>query len=538
MQQLIQRIRSAGLFPVSLAACVAVAVWGISAPDSLVATASAITGGTFRSLDWFFMGMVTSFLVLGAWLAFGPYGDLKLGSDDQEPDFSTPSWLSMLFSAGMGVGILFWGVAEPVMHFSGPPTGVASSPEAARQAMVLTNFHWGLHAWAVYSAAALVLAYFAFRKGQPYLPGAPIRAGYEGRWVAPVASVADLLAIISVAFGVAASLVMGTLQLQTGLHATMGLDPDSVPIGFALLGSLTVAYMISATTSLDKGIKWLSNANMVLAIVLMLFVLFAGPTSFLLRSFVTAVGDYVSALPSLTLGLYPYRDVGGWVESWTLTYFVWWIAWAPFVGVFIARISRGRTIREFILGVTLTPAILSVLWFAVFGGSGLFVETMGGGGFSEIVSEDVTAALFSLFDLLPASRLLAGIAVTLIFIFLVTSADSATFVLGMMTSRGSFDPPRMRKIAWGLSLSGLAAGLLLARSIEAVRAMAILGAIPFGFVMVLQIGALLRTLPSEREGSGPEPAAALESAVASEVAAEGATAEIPGGDAAGAEGGV
>ena len=489
--------------------CAAMAIWGMIAPDDLASTAADITGTIFASLDWFFMGSVTAFLGLTLWLGLGRYGRLRLGGPDERPEFSTASWLSMLFSAGMGVGILFWGVAEPMTHYVAPPIGSGETALAARRAMVLTNLHWGLHAWSVYCIGALVLGYFAFRRGGRWLAGAPLRLVFRGRWVGPVANLADGIAVVAIAFGVAGSLVMGVMQLQTGLNLAVGWSADSASVGFAILVVLTIAYMLSAATSLDKGIQLLSNANVALALLLLVFVLLAGPTGFLLRSAATALGDYLTALPGLSLSLYPYQDTGGWLEAWTLTYFIWWIAWAPFVGIFIARISRGRTIREFVLGVTLTPTLLSILWFAVFGGTGLHAEMTDHPGFASVVAEDITLALFTLYDTLPGSLVLTGVSLVLIFVFLVTSADSATFVLGMLSSAGSLDPPRRQKLGWGVGLALMAAGLLLSRSIDAVRAVVVLGAIPFTFILILQLVALLRVLPGDlaqevdRVASGP-----------------------------------
>ncbi len=492
------------LYRVALPLCVVMGAFGIMAPEALADLGTSFSRAIFRSLDWFFMASVTSFLLCSFYLALSRYGQLRLGGPDARPDFSRASWLSMLFSAGIGSGLLFWGVAEPMTHYSHPPITAAGTPEAARQALLITNFHWGFHAWAVYGMAALVLAYFGFRKGTPYLAGAPIRAGFSGRWTEPVAWIADLIAVLAVAFGVAGALVFGVNQLYAGLTFATGLEPDNMGTSMGLLGVITVSFLISASTSLDKGIKWLSNINIALALALMVFLLVVGPTSYLMRIFATSVGDYLSNLPSLTLRLYPFEDVRGWVEGWTLTYFVWWIAWAPFVGIFIARISRGRTIREFVFGVVLTPTLLSVLWFCVFGGTGLYEETMGGGDMAALVNEDITGALFALLGRLPMQTMLAIVALVLVFIFLVTSADSATFVLGMLTSEGSFDPPTRRKLMWGLTLGALSAGLMLSGSIAAIKALSIIWAIPFTFIMVIQVGALLRVLPSEFEDAAAE----------------------------------
>ena len=390
-------------FKLAVLGCTAVAALGLLWPASLQKGAAELTTSTFRALDWFYMATVTGFLAVALWFAFGPLGKLRLGKDDERPEFSTLSWLAMLFSAGMGAGLLFWAVAEPMSHYASPPLGDAGTPRSARQAMVLANFHWGFHAWAIYCMAAMALAYFKFRRGGSYLPGAPIRGAFEGRWVEPVAKAADFIAVLAVAFGVAGAMGLGVMQIQTGLAVVTPISAHSIGVGIAILGVLFVAYMLSAATSLDKGIKWLSNINMSLCILLLLFVLFAGPTAHLLRTFVTVIGDYLSGLVAISFRLYPYEDLSEWLQAWTLTYLIWWIAWAPFVGVFVARISRGRTIREFVLGVLLAPTALTVLWFSVFGGTAFHQETTGNGGIARLVREDVTVALFAMFDALPLS---------------------------------------------------------------------------------------------------------------------------------------
>ncbi len=494
------RTRRIGLFHISMPLIAVIAIAGVLAPDALTVAASAFTGTAFESIDWFFIASTTGLLVVAFALGLSRHGNVVLGRSGEKPEFSTTSWLSMLFAAGMGVGILFWGAAEPVLHLTGAPGADPGTPAAARRAIAIAGFHWGLHAWGVYCTAGLVLAYFSFRRKRPYLPGEPIRNVFTGRWASPVAGLADLIAVLAIVFGVAGSITFGVMQLQSGLHVVFGVDQSSFTVSVAILITLFVAYMSSAATGLDKGIKWLSNINMGLAILLAVLLLIVGPTAYLLKGFVTAIGDYASNLVPLSFRLYPYAENQQWVRDWTLTYFIWWIAWAPFVGVFIARISRGRTIREFVFGVTCVPAIFSLLWFAIFGGAGLYEELRGGGGIAEIVNEDVTFALFALFNRFPLSGLLSLVTVVLLFIFLVTSVDSATFVLGMLTSRGSTDPPRARKLAWGISLGLLGGGLMMAGKIEAVRSVAILGAIPFVFILLLQVVALVRALSHDGKG--------------------------------------
>lgn len=498
------KLRGSLFFVTTIAICLAISLWGILAPENLGYLASLLTGAAFGSLSWFFLLSVTFFLLVSLYVAFSRYGRLRLGGDDERPEFSTASWLGMLFAAGMGVGLLFWGVAEPIIHFSSPPTGEGGGADAARAAMVQTNFHWGIHAWAIYAVAGLVLAYFGFRKGTPSLPGAPIRAAFKGRWVAPLAMFSDGVGVVAVALGVAGSVAMGVLQIYSGLQVLTGLPAGSLTMTMVILAVLTVAYMFSASTGLDKGIKILSNTNMLIAIALMLFILAAGPTAFLLDSFVTSLGDYAAGLTGISLRLFPFRNLGEWTQSWTVTYFFWWLAWAPFVGVFIARISRGRTIREYVLGVLLAPTLFSVLWFSVFGGTAIFEEMWGLGGLSELVNEDVTVAVFSLFERLPLTSVLGATACLLVFIFLVTSADSATFVLGMLTSGGSQNPSVGRKVTWGIVLAFMAGAMLLTGSIHALRAVVVSGAVPFLFIMLLQVAALFRVLPRDVGRRGGE----------------------------------
>lgn len=487
---------------VALPVCAGAALIGVLDPERLSRFAALVTGTAFRAVDWFYAGLVTGLLILAAWLALGRYGSVKLGLPHEQPEFSTASWLSMLFSAGMGIGLLFWGVAEPVLHFVSAPGPVPGSPAAARRAMELTVFHWGLHAWAVYSVAALVLAYFGFRRRTSYMPGAALRSGLAGRWVPMAAWLADLIAVIAVALGVAGSIAMGVFQLQRGLHVLAGVDAQAREVSLIILAVMVALYAAPLAMPLDKGIRWLSNGNMLLAVLVLLFLLFAGPTAFLLRSFVTTLGDYVSGLAALSFQLFPFggEQASGWLRGWTLTYWIWWIAWAPFVGVFIARISRGRTIRQFVAGVLLVPAVFSVFWFSVFGGTGLWHELYGDGGVVEMVRHDVSIALFTLFDRLPGSMILAAAAVVLAAVFLITSIVSAAYVLGMLTGRGTLNPSARSKVAWGMALGALGAALVLSGNIDAVRAISVIGALPFSLVIVLQVIALLLAL---RQDSRP-----------------------------------
>ncbi|HJN78244.1 MAG TPA: BCCT family transporter [Myxococcota bacterium] len=489
----------ASVFIVSLLCCGLVAIAGIAMPKQVTEAIQALVSATFDGFDWFYLLVTAGLLVLAAGMALSPWGSLKLGRPEDEPEFSTASWLSMLFAAGMGSGLVFWGVAEPLWHFTSPPPGqTAGTAEAARQALVVTNFHWGLHAWAIYGVGALVLAWFGFAKGRGFLPSAPITTVFPRlSWLG---AVADVIAVVSVVFGVAASLGMGTLQMRAGISEVFGTSAESIPIAVAILCTLCAAYMASASTSLDKGIRILSNLNLGIAICMLLYVVAVGPTSFLMRTFTSSVGDYASQLVGLSTRLYPFEGEQKWSHDWTLTYLMWWIAWVPFVGIFIARISKGRTVRGFLIAVVCVPTIFSMLWFAVFGGTGLHIELFGPGGLGDAVVEDVTTALFTLFSHLPGSGVLSVTALVLLFVFLVTSADSASYVLGMLTTRGDPDPPVRRKLLWGLVLTGIAAvGLLSGGGIPVLKALALVGALPFTIILLLHIVCMLKSMGQEHD---------------------------------------
>jgi glycine betaine transporter len=490
------------VFTVSLICVAGIGIWGLIDPDSMTGTMLGFTNYSLTGISWAWLFVCTAFLILGAYMAFGPYGNIRLGRDDEEPEFSTVSWIAMLFAGGMGSGLLLWGPAEPMYHYISPPGMEGGTAAAARQALVITNLHWGLHAWSIYAVCALVIAYFTFRRNEPSMVSTPIKALFGGAVGEGAGKIADILAVLSVVFGLAGSLAMGTLAVRSGSFYAFGVD-ETVTTSMIILAALFVCYMLSATTGVDKGIKILSNINMVIAILIMLIVLFAGPTRFLMETFIDSIGSYFSSLISVSFRLFPFEDLGGWSAGWTLTYLIWWIAWGPFIGIFVARISRGRTIREFCIGVILVPTLFSMLWFAVFGGAGFFIEMFGGGGLKELIFEDATKALFAFLGYFPGGDILNLLAVVLMFIFLVTSADSGTFVLSMMTTDGNLNPPVMQKMVWGTLIAALTAGTLFSGSVAVAKAMAITGAIPFTVIVLLQIIGFLREIRKELPGLKP-----------------------------------
>jgi glycine betaine transporter len=481
---------------ISLSIAGAIFVWALINPDQMTSVVQGATSTVLQNLDWFFLFFATALVILALVLAFSRYGKLRLGKDDERPEFSTFSWIAMLFAGGMGAGLLFWGAAEPLTHYTDPPGLTGSTPDAAREALIITHLHWGLHAWAIYGMCALIIGYFTFRKGMKPLTSSPIKAVFPKARRGTLVS-ADVLAVLAVLFGLIGSLVQGVLQLRAGMTAVFQTDPESNAMSAAIVIVLTIAFLISASTSVDKGIRILSNINVSLTVALLIFVVTFGPTRYILETLLTSLGDYMQQLVELSFRLFPYEGLSDWSASWTLNYFLWWLAWGPFVGIFIARISRGRTIREYVLGVVLVPSLFSVFWFAALGGAGLFIETEGAGGLSTLVAEDVSAALFAFLDNFPAASIISLLAILILFVFLVTSADSGTFVLGMMTQDGAENPKVARKLIWGLLLAGMTFVITMVASVPVARAMAVAGAVPFTVVLVVQLAAFLKTIRSD-----------------------------------------
>lgn len=467
------------------------------------------------SIGWYYVLIVTGFVFFALWLAFSRLGDVTLGKDGEEPQYGLGSWFAMLFAAGMGIGLVFYGAAEPLIHFAGPPPGVEGSDQAVAQAAMNRTFlHWGVHAWAIYVVVGLAVAYAVHRRGRPV----SIRWALEpliGRRLAQswLGDLIDIAAIVGTVFGVATSLGLGVSQIGSGLEF-LGWVSVSETLLVVLIVAITAAATTSVVTGLDKGIKYLSNTNMVLAVVLVLAVLVLGPTLFLAREFVQNLGSYLQNFLGLSFTTLPFYGEDGttWLGGWTTYYWGWWISWSPFVGIFIARISRGRTVREFVIGVLLVPTLVTFLWFSVLGGSALYREMFGGGGLVGADGQvDQTAALFQLLDGFPGGTVLAGLAVILVIIFFVTSSDSASFVVDMISHGGDPNPPVWSRVFWAL-LEGAIAAVVLGMvgaelGLTALQIMAILVAVPFSVVMILMAVALAiglrrehrRTLALERQ---------------------------------------
>lgn len=487
------------LLACSVAVIAAVGIWGVVDPAGMVSGASAVVAETFRSRGWFIMLSVTGMLVFVSVLAVSRYGDIRLGADDDRPEFSTVSWLTMLFAAGMGVGLLFWAAAEPLTHFRLIRAG-RPDPEAADMALFITNFHWGLHAWAIYGATALAIAYFSFRRGTPMLVGAPFRDLFgDEAWARVVAWLSDFLAIVAIAIGVGGSIAMGVFQVADGVDLLGGGDGASAWLILAVFLVLVAGYMPPLMVDLGAGMARLSNAAMAISALLILYVILVGPTQFLMNSILAGFGTYLSEVFPHGFRTFPFFDtaVEGWFQDWTLTYMVWWLAWGPFVGVFVARISRGRTIREFVCGVLIGPTLFSVVWFGAFGGIGLFDSLHGEGGLAELTASNVERVTFVLLEMLPLTAVTSGATIVAAFLFIVTSVVSAAFVLGMFSSGGDPDPSRRIKLVWGALLGLLGYAMILSGSVDAVKKVIALGAMPFVFITVLLLVCLVRALGRE-----------------------------------------
>ena len=448
-------------------------------------------------VGWMYLLVTSGFVLFAAFLAISRYGSFKLGPEDEPPEFSYKSWLAMIFSGGMGVGLVFWGVAEPMMHFNEPPLGIgeARTPEAAQLGMRYAFFHWGFHQWANFTVVGLAIAYVRFRHNSHGLISETFRPLLGERVDRAWGKAIDILAVISTIFGVATTLGLGALQINSGL-AGMGVASYGVTAQFMIIAGIGVLFTLSAMTPLDKGIRYLSNLNMAMAAGLLLFVLVQGPTGFIFSDLTQTVGEYLGNIVEMSLVTTPYSS-DHWVEQWTMFYWAWGLSWAPFVGSFIARISRGRTIREFVTGVMIVPVGLSILWFSTFGSSAIFMELFGAGGIADAVAREVPAGLYVLLEQLPGGTYAAILAIALVSIFLITSADSATFVLGMFTSNGVLNPTRFVRILWGALQLLMAAVLLFSGGLMGLRTLSILAAFPFMLLMLLMAVALHRDLQQE-----------------------------------------
>ncbi|WP_261842278.1 BCCT family transporter [Aliamphritea ceti] len=457
------------------------------------------------TLNWYYVSLISVFFFLSIWLTTGKMGSLRLGADDERPAFSFFSWFAMLFGAGMGIAMLFWSIAEPIFHFQGNPyitmAGIeAGTAEAAQVAMRISFFHWGFHGWAIYAIAGLAMAYFAFRKGLPLTIRSALYPILGDKIYGPTGHAVDLLGVFATIFGVATSLGLGVSQMNAGLNYLFGME-ISVLNQVILIAVISVAATFSAVSGVAKGIRILSELNIKLTAVLFLFFLFAGPTVFLLGFYVTSVGDYLANMIPMGFWTDPNPE-SQWQGWWTVFYWGWYISWAPFVGMFIARISRGRTVREFLLGVILVPCMVSFLWLTLFGGTALHMELYGDGGIVTAVNDNLTTALYVTLEALNvewATWAMAALATLMILTWFVTSADSGTLVICTLLSMGSENPPHKFRVIWGLGVGAVAAVLLLAGGLKALQAASVAAALPFSIVMIMMVIGLLSSMLTDSE---------------------------------------
>ncbi|WP_130860334.1 BCCT family transporter [Gracilibacillus phocaeensis] len=470
-------------------------------PDSFGDISGAIGTWITEVFGWYYMVIFTLILFFCIFLCFSPIGKLKLGKPNDKPEFHTISWLTMLFSAGMGIGLVFYGSSEPISHYVAPPTADPETKAALAESMRSTFLHYGFHPWAVYGTVALALAYTQFRKDERGLMSKTLRPIFGDRVDGPLGNIVDVLAVFATIIGVAVSLGVGALQINGGLHYLFEI-PNNIFTQGIIIAIATILFLISAWTGLSKGIQYLSNLNLILAGLLFITVLILGPTLLILNMIPSAAGDYLNQLIFNSLDPAPLSEQKQeWMQDWTLYYWGWWMSWSPFVGVFIARVSRGRSIREFVLAVLFVPTFVSFLWFSTFGLTG--IET--GQNASQIFDMPPETQLFGIFNELPLSILLTITALVLVSSFFVTSADSATFVLGMQTAFGTLHPKNFVKIVWGISLSAIAFVLLLSggeTGLDALQSAAIISALPFSLVVLLMMIAFYKDANKERKYLG------------------------------------
>lgn len=464
-------------------------------PELAESHLSHLQQNLFMNASWFYILAVAIILLSVTYLGLSRYGQIKLGPDHAQPNFSYISWFAMLFSAGMGIGLMFFGVAEPVMHYLNPPTGDAQTIQAAKEAMRLTFFHWGLHAWAIYAIVALILAFFSYRHGLPLTLRSALYPIIGDRIYGPIGHAVDVFAVVGTVFGVATSLGFGVLQVNSGLNHLFGL-PVTPTVQVSLIILFTALATLSVVSGLDKGIRILSELNLGLAFLLLVLVLILGPTVLLLKSFVENTGGYLSEIVSKTFNLYAYEPKSNdWLGGWTLLYWGWWLSWSPFVGMFIARISRGRTIREFVTGVLFVPAGFTLLWMTIFGNSAInLIMNKGATQLAETVQTDVSLALFDFLTYFPFSTVLSFVAMIMVVVFFVTSADSGAMVVDTLASGGDSNTPIWQRIFWAALMGVVAITMLLAGGLQALQTLTIASALPFSMVLLASIYGLFKAL--------------------------------------------
>ena len=489
------------VFLISLILCAVMAVWAIALKDNFTAVSNAVFSFLTVDFGWLYLIAMLAFVVFALFIAFSRWGNIKLGPDDSKPEYSTVSWFAMLFGCGMGVGLVFWGIAEPISHYVGPMAGIEpSSPEAARFAMSASFMHWGIHPWANYAIIGLALGYFMYRKGKSALISSALSPVLgEKHTKGTLGKLVDILALFATMAGVVTSLGLGVLQINAGLNYLFGV-PTDLMVQIVIILVIAVIFIGSAVLGIDRGIKIISDANLYIAIGVLLVCFIVGPKIDVLNNLACGLGDYIGGFFQSSLGMSAYGD-NTWMLGWRIFYWAWWIAWAPFVGVFIARISKGRTVREFVLGVVLVPAVASILWFSVFGSMGLSLAANGTLSPEAVASVAASpeTGLFLVLGQYPLGLVVSVVMLVLICTFFITSANSGTFVLGMLSSDGNMNPPNGKKILWGIVLTAMAIGLLIAGGLKPLQTISIAAAFPFIFIMLAAMVSVVKGLAHDAD---------------------------------------
>ncbi|NMG41944.1 BCCT family transporter [Chelativorans sp. ZYF759] len=480
------------VFSISAVLILGFIVLGAFFTDIAGALFQGAQAGIADYFGWFLILTVNVCVVACVYLALGPYGTVRLGAQTERPQYGLYSWTAMMFSAGIGIGLLYWGVAEPLYHFFAPPIGEGETVAAAEQAMVLSFLHWGIHGWAVYCVVGLSLAYFHYRKGLPLSIRSALYPLIGERIYGPWGHVVDILAVFGTVFGIVTSLGLGVMQINSGLETLFGWG-ENLALQLLLIAGITGLATISVVLGLDKGIKTISNINITLSFLLLAFILAFGPTLFVLDSFVENIGNYVTSFVYFSFWSEAYSGTN-WQIDWTIFYWAWWISWSPFVGIFIARISRGRTVREFVLGVLFIPCFILFFWFTAFGGTAIHMELNGDPGLIAATQEAYGNAIFRMLEFFPFTQLITAVVVVMIVMWFVTSSDSGSFVIDMLTAGGHTDPPRIQRIFWALAEGAIAAILLTAGGLSALQAAAVVAGFPFAFVILVMLYGLMRGL--------------------------------------------
>ena len=491
-----QKKESNIVFYISLAICVFIAVWAVGFNASFAAVSNATLNFLTNNFAWLYLVANLSFVIFGLFIGLGKYGNIRLGPDDSRPEFKTLSWFGMLFGCGMGVGLVFWGISEPLSHYVGPAAGIEpGTPEAAAFAMRASYMHWGVHAWGCYVIIGLAIAYFQFRKNRPGMISCALEPligekGAQG-WLGKLV---DVLAVFATVAGVVTSLGLGVMQINSGMNQLFGL-PSNLIVQIIIIVIISVVYIGTAVAGIEKGIKVIGDINLYLVFIVMIACFLVGPKVDILNNIVGGVGDYINYFFKDSLMITGYGD-NSWALGWRVFYWAWWIAWAPFVGLFVARISKGRTIREFVLGVLLVPCLLSIVWFGIFGSMGL---TLGNKGvFTLEAMKEMAAApevtLYVVLQKYPLGAIISVVITVLLCTFFITSANSGTFVLSQLSTQGSLNPPKSRMFFWGIVQSVMAVGMLIAGGLKPLQTVSIAAAFPFIFIMFACMVSIFKAL--------------------------------------------